>query len=115
MEIHEMTLLLCGLVALAFIGVVLLYVAYETRSGLLKVLCALFGAAALLAVTVGLIAFCALIMDYLGADHKARIMNREYGTTYTQEEVFYASSVIDTVRELDRKRMEINVDILKTK
>ena len=62
-----------------------------------------------------MIIYCTLIFEYIGADHKARIMNREYGTSYTQQEVFYASSVIDTVRELDRKRMEINGDILKAK
>ena len=50
-------------------------------------------------------------LEWVGAKHKAGIINREYGTQYTQAEVFYASSVIDTVRELDRKRYEINGDI----
>lgn len=49
--------------------------------------------------------------EYKGAEHRANIINREYGTEYTQEEVFYASNVIDIVRELDRKRYEINGDI----
>ena len=108
-----MILLLCGLVTLAVVGAVLLYIASESRSSGVEVISALIGMASLGAAVVGLIIYCALVMDYIGAEHKARIMNREYGTNYTREEVFYASSVIDTVRELDRKRMEINGDILK--
>ena len=46
--------------------------------------------------------------SYFAAKYKKDIINREYGTDYTQSEVFYASDVIDTVRELHRKRMEIN-------
>jgi hypothetical protein len=42
-------------------------------------------------------------------------MNREYGTSYTQEEMFFAADVIDTVRQLDRKRIEINGDIVRDK
>lgn len=49
--------------------------------------------------------------EWIGAQQKANIINREYGTNYTQAEVFYASSVINTIRELDRRRIEINGDI----
>jgi len=110
-----MILLLCGLVSLVVLGFMLFYAASETRSSGLEGLAVIGGSLAMLVAIVGLVIYCALVMDYLSAEHKARIMNREYGTHYTQEEVFYASSVIDTVRELDRKRMEINGDILKTK
>lgn len=64
---------------------------------------------------VGLIACIAYGFDWHASEYKAKIMNREYGTSYTQDEVFYASSVIETVRELDRKRMEINGDIITGK
>lgn len=50
---------------------------------------------------------------WLAAEHKAKIINREYTTNYTQAEVFYASDVIETVRQLDRKRYEINGDIAR--
>lgn len=106
-----MILLLCGLVTLAVVGAVVLAIASSLDSDI----CAVLGLLSALVGCGGLIIYCALVMDYIGAEHKARIMNREYGTNYTQEEVFYASSVIDTVRELDRKRMEINGDILKAK
>ena len=52
---------------------------------------------------------------YFAAGYKKDIINREYKTDYTQEEVFYASDVIETVRELNRSRVEINGDLLKDK
>ena len=47
------------------------------------------------------------------AKFKADILNREYNTSYTTEEVYYGRSVIDTIRELDRQRIEVNGDILQ--
>lgn len=61
--------------------------------------------------TVGLIVCCVLAVEWTGAKYKADIVNREYGTEYSREEIFYGSSVINTIRELDRKRYEINGDI----
>lgn len=60
----------------------------------------------------GAVIYAILAVSWVGAKHQANIINREYGTDYTQAEVFYASSVIDTVRELDRKRVELNGDLL---
>ena len=51
-------------------------------------------------------------VDALDLD-KARIINREYHTNYTQAEVFWASNVINTIRELDRKRIELNGDLMR--
>ena len=48
--------------------------------------------------------------SWFAAEHKTNIINREYGTSYTQEEVFYASDVINTVRELYRQRLEISIN-----
>jgi cytochrome b subunit of formate dehydrogenase len=47
---------------------------------------------------------------WFSAKYKSEIVNREYGTNYTHEEIFWASSVVDTIRELDRKRYEVNGD-----
>ena len=60
----------------------------------------------------GLAAYPLLVFFYLAAEHKAEILNREYGTNYTQEEVFYAHGVIDTIRQLDRTRVEINGNLI---
>ena len=48
---------------------------------------------------------------WVSAGYKTAIINREYGTSYTQEEVFYASDVIETIRQLGRQRYEINGDV----
>lgn len=70
---------------------------------------------------VALVGFCGLFIyvvlgySYFAAEYKKDIINREYGTDYTRLEVFYASDVIDTVRELDRKRIELNGDLITGK
>lgn len=75
--------------------------------------------AGVLGVLGGIISlFCAIAYVFAGyswfaSEYKAEIINREYGTHYTREEVFYASDVIETVRQLDRKRYEINGDIAR--
>jgi hypothetical protein len=51
--------------------------------------------------------------DYKASSVKARILNREYCTDYTTADVFYASDVIDTIRELDRNRVEVNGDVMR--
>lgn len=73
--------------------------------------------ASMLTIPVGcfLIFYCVSIFEWIASEHKANILNREYGTSYTREEVFYASNVIDTIRELDRKRVELNGDIMRDK
>ena len=64
-------------------------------------------------VFVGACVFGVLSFDYKAAGVKAHLINREYNTNYTQAEVFYASDVINTIRELDRTRIEINGNIGK--
>lgn len=51
--------------------------------------------------------------SWIAAEQKANIINREYGTNYTQEEVYFASDVIETVRQLGRKRIEVNGDLMR--
>ena len=60
----------------------------------------------------GLLVYCVLAWYYVAADHKAEIINREFGTNYTQQEVFYAEGVIDIIREVQRQRVEINGDLI---
>jgi len=50
---------------------------------------------------------------WIAAEYQAQVINREYDTNYTQAEVFYAINVIETVRQLDRKRNEITGDTRK--
>ena len=61
------------------------------------------------------IAYAFTVYLWVASDYKVDIINREYGTNYTKEEVFFASDVIDTVRELNRQRIEINGDLINGK
>lgn len=66
-------------------------------------------------VTIAAIGYAVNFWDWFASEYKAAIINREYGTNYSREEVFFASDVIDTIRELDRKRIEVNGDLLTGK
>lgn len=54
-----------------------------------------------------------LVFSYgwYSSGHKAKIINREYKTNYTQEEIFYAEDVIETIREIKRQRNEVKVEV----
>ena len=73
----------------------------------------------LMSVVSGIAVFCMAIVffclafDWFAAEQKANIINREYGTDYTQKEIFYAEDVIDTIREIDRSRIEVNGNLFK--
>ena len=62
---------------------------------------------------VGLSVVLVFGYDWVASEHKAKIVNREYGTNYTREDIFYASDVIDTIREVQRQRIELNGDLLR--
>lgn len=68
-----------------------------------------------MSVATGVSAVSSMFIGYgwIASWHQTNILNREYGTAYTREEVFFASDVIDTVRQLDRKRFEINGDLAR--
>ncbi len=52
---------------------------------------------------------------WVASGHKMKIINKEYDKNYTQEQIFYAESVVDEIRQLDRKRIEINGNIFNNK
>lgn len=64
---------------------------------------------------IAIIFFCFFVWEWNASEYKAKIINREYDTEYTREEIFYGSDVIETIRELDRKRIEINGNIMRDK
>ncbi len=53
--------------------------------------------------------------EYFAAGYKADLINKEFGTQYTQEQFFYASDMINEVRELKRKCIDINGDLMNGK
>lgn len=74
-----------------------------------------FGLLIAIGAGVGAVSYAFAGWNWIASEHKAQIINREYGTAYTRQEVFYASDVIETVRQLERKRYEINGNIAQDK
>ena len=66
-----------------------------------------------IATGVGGLSYFFFGWHWLAAESKAQLINREYGTNYTQKEIFFASDVIDTIREIDRKRIEVNGNVMR--
>lgn len=102
-----MILILISIIVAGAIAAILMHygwVRYESA------LAAFGGAALALGAGFAAVAYAFTGWSYIAADYRSQIINREYGTNYTQQEIFWASDVIDTVRELDRKRYEVNGD-----
>lgn len=109
-----MTQLLVAIIITAIISAIFLFYSdagYNKPA--LRGLSALVGFLSGVLSFFGVIAYGVMVVSWIGAKHQADIINREYGTNYTQAEVFYASNVIDTVRELDRKRVELNGNLIR--
>lgn len=99
-----------GASALSFVLLVYSDEGHYVRHGFAFVL----GVVGVVASIASWVIWLVAIWEWIGAEYKADILNREYGTNYTREELFWAKDVIDTVRELDRKRVEVNGNLLKT-
>lgn len=107
-----MTPLLIAAIALCLLSAFCFHLAENSSGnsfmeGLFGLICLTLAIGAAAAV----IAFACLGYGWVASEHRAQIINREYGTNYTQAEVFYASDVIETVRELDRKRIDARVNV----
>lgn len=102
------------LILLVCISIALLHYSDIFR-GDLGFLAGLVGLLGLLATCVTAFAGLVFAYDWYAASYQAQIINREYDTQYTQAEVFYASNVIDAMRMLDRKRIELNGDLMGTR
>lgn len=101
--------LIIALVAFLLISAILAYVESKLKwisSAEVPVVIGLF--LSLLASLFLAVALCSLGFNYRAAGYKTKILNREYGTDYTQQEIFYAGDVVETIKNLDRQRVEIN-------
>lgn len=107
-----MTMYLVALVVFALLSLVMACYFADGYSGP-SFIAHMFGVFGCIVSLVGLVILAVMGVSWTGASHQAAIINREYGTNYTQAEVFYASSVIDTVRELQRRRVEVNGDVFR--
>lgn len=107
-----MILILVAIVVLFLASCILIGIGLD-KDGIVHFAMFIVGFFGVIAAVVLSFAYAALGFNYFAAEHKAAIINREYGTQYTQMEVFYAKDVIDIVRQIDRKRMEINGNLLR--
>ena len=107
-----MIIILIALVALTALTIILFW--YGTKGWQNNhIFATTLGCVSSVLLVVILTFYACLSFEWFASEHKTKILNREYNTNYTREEVFWASDVIDTIRELDRKRVEINGDIMK--
>ena len=67
------------------------------------------GAVSAVIGTLLIIVMLLVNMTWYRADVKRKILNDTYGTTYTTEQVFFASDVLEVIREIQRKRIELRV------
>ncbi len=104
-----MIYLVIASIALAIVGCFGMRYSLDRYTGL-GLATGIAGFIACFAGGIGLIAVILCGVSWQGAKVQAQLINREYGSNYTQEEVFYASESIDIIRELDRKRIEVNGD-----
>lgn len=68
------------------------------------------GVICIIACVAGII-YGGIAYAWIASDAKANIINREYGTDYTQAEVFYADDVIEKIRQIKRHRVEATIHV----
>lgn len=108
-----MIAILVGLIALGLFSAAMFWFAINTRSTGAELWALIAGVFSSLFTCAGFATWCVSSVLWFGAGHKARIINETFGTHYTQAEVFWAEDVIDEVRELKRKRIELNGDLFR--
>lgn len=102
------------IVIVGLIATALLYYG-DAGCGWNHIITGLVGLTLLVLFGVSFVIFVGLSYDYVAAEYKTNIINKEFGTSYTQQEVFWAEDVIEEVRQLKRERMEVNGDLFRDK
>lgn len=97
------------LIISAVIGIYLMRVATANHMDILGLVASML----LVFTAVGCLVMIPTAYNWVAAGYQVSIINREYDTAYTQEEIFFASDVIEAVRELKRNRYELNGNLLE--
>lgn len=100
---------------LILIAIVLLVVASFMLMNAHNGLAELLGVVTLPFVLVALVVYMFAGFFWMAAEHKAELINKTYGTEYTQEQVFWAEDIIEEVRQVQRQRIELNGDLVRGK
>ena len=106
-------LILCAIIVAGIWAFFMLFIA-DSSDAFYGPFLGMFGVLLAVVVGISLLAYCPMTYHWYASKHKMNIINREFEKHYSQKEVFFASDVIDIVRQLDRKRIEINGNILKS-
>lgn len=106
-----MTIIFICIVIAAVMSTVLWW--YIDKGNCLNLGTLLIHAALTIATGFAAVAYAFTIWYWVASEYKTDIINREYGTSYTREEIFYADGVIETIQQLQRKRIEVNGDLMK--
>lgn len=61
---------------------------------------------------LGFVVYCIFGLEWVSSGVKAEVVNREFNTNYTQKEIFFAESVIEEIRQIQRNRHEINGNLI---
>ncbi len=109
-----MVLILVAIILAAALSLFMLKVGNDGCS-LWHAIAIIFGLFGCIAALMTSVAYAFTVWSWIASEHKTAIIKREYGTSYTREEVFFASDVIETVRQLDRKRYEVNGNLMRDK
>lgn len=116
-----MTIIIIGLIAsvVLFVGSLFLLKLYDDlplgKDDWALVVGGIGTVLSVILVLVFLLVTLVMGTEWRGAKYKADIINREYDTNYTAEEVFWASDVIDTIQELKRSRAEYTINVKEEK
>jgi len=108
--------MLLKLLAIVFVflaSMALFHMAGNLRSGLTEIVLKFVGVIGTMTTFALLVFYAISIYAWIGAGHKADLINSEFGTSYSREQIFWAGDVIEEIREIKRQRIEINGDLMK--
>lgn len=98
-----MTEIIIGTIVGVVLTIVLGKLAYECDRDLFAYMAAFSG----VVTFVGVVLLFVFGFSWKSAQYRADIINREYKTEYTKEEIFYAEDVIETIQQIQRTRIEV--------
>lgn len=70
------------------------------------------GVIGLIITGVGFVAYALAGWSWISSGYQAKVINQEFGTHYSKEDIFYASDVINEIKQLNRKRYEVNGNLI---
>ncbi len=98
-----MTFLVVGLIVLVLITIGCGILAFNDSYSCWDIATGIFSTVTFIYLIIVVI----LGVDWKSSQYKADLINREYNTNYTKEEIFYAEDAIETIQQIKRTRIDI--------